>query len=92
MKTFDLMWLSFSDGDRPEGDRHLGCVIIRANDIITAVRIAHALGINPGGSVRAMPIDPERMKMLSFDLPIEKFLRPEEARDLEKRIADELDE
>lgn len=48
-----IVWLSFADGDRPEGERFLGVAIVRARQATEAARLAHELGINPGGEVAA---------------------------------------
>lgn len=85
-----MMWLSFADPTRPTGRQFLGAAIVRADRIITAVRRAHALGINPGGEVMSMWIDPAMARSLSFKLPIERLLSPEEARELHRRIDAEL--
>lgn len=45
-------WLSFADPGRPKGTQFLGVAIVVADDFLTAVRKAHALGINPGGEVQ----------------------------------------
>jgi hypothetical protein len=47
-------WLSFADDD---GFR--GVCIVEAMDMIAAVKLTHALGINPGGEVRGAPF-PDR--------------------------------
>jgi hypothetical protein len=39
--------------------RFLGCTIVRARGTLSAVRRAHAIGVNPGGSVKAYEIDHE---------------------------------
>lgn len=50
-----LYWLSFVE---PQEDRFLGVVIVRgAADLLTAVQVSHALGLNPGGEVRGMLVD-----------------------------------
>lgn len=46
----NLFWISFADSELPEGQQFLGCVVVRgATDIVNACKVAHALGINPGG-------------------------------------------
>jgi hypothetical protein len=49
-------WVSFADSSLPEGLQFLGVAIIRARDVADAAAMAHALGINPGGEVLAMPV------------------------------------
>jgi len=51
-----LYWLSFADPRRPEGKQFLGVAIVRATQAIEAVKVSHALGINPGGEVRLHPV------------------------------------
>lgn len=46
-----MWWLSFIDEDRPEGERFLGAIVVRAKSMPEAVEVTHALGINPGGLV-----------------------------------------
>ena len=52
-------WLSFVDPHKPEGAQFLGCCIVEAHDFIGAVRVAHALGCNPGGEVQGLDIPAE---------------------------------
>lgn len=63
-----LWWLSFVDPARaaprgeqvPGGPGFLGVCIIRASDMVSAVRTAHQLGCNPGGEVQGfgpLPVD-----------------------------------
>lgn len=47
-----LWWLSFADAD---GFR--GVVIVRAHGLISAVRLTHQLGVNPGGEVAGSWVD-----------------------------------
>lgn len=49
-KKIPYLWMSFTD-DPPVG--FLGVVVIRARDVIEGARMAHALGINPGGQIAA---------------------------------------
>lgn len=44
-------WLSFATKER-----HLGIALVKATDMVTAVREAHRLGCNPGGEVAGWPI------------------------------------
>jgi hypothetical protein len=52
-------WLSFADGQRPEGDQFLGVVIVRAEGFMHAVQQTHRAGTNPGGEVQAFPLPDE---------------------------------
>lgn len=49
-------WLSFADEHE-----FLGVVIIQAGGVMEATTAARTRGINPGGSVRAYPLDPEKL-------------------------------
>lgn len=56
-----LWWLSFVDPDRaaprgqqvPGGPGFLGVAIVEATDLMSAVRLSHERGCNPGGEVQA---------------------------------------
>lgn len=87
-------WLSFADPDRPTGQQFLGACIVRAVDEISAVKVAHALGINPGGEVRFMDLVPEKVARLSFDLSVYygRFIPRDEALALADRVSGELGE
>lgn len=54
-----LFWLSFWNPENPRGERILGMCIVRARGFVEAVRIAHALEINPGGQVEGNEISAE---------------------------------
>lgn len=54
--TSGLYWLSFADPARPTGQQFLGVAIVRARLPLEAVKVSHALGINPGGEVQMMPV------------------------------------
>jgi len=41
-------WLSFVD---PRTGKWLGCTVVNAMDEFAAVKVSHALGVNPGGEV-----------------------------------------
>lgn len=81
-----LWWLSFADGTKPTGEQFLGVAIVEALGFIEAVRVAHLLGINPGGEVRGGPVPTEpypetvRNRLLSKDeilaLGARKWKRP----------------
>lgn len=49
-------WLSFADMTRPHGQRFLGACVVDADDMLTAVRQAWALGCNPGGEALGHPL------------------------------------
>lgn len=59
------MWLSFCDSDRPKGTQFLGAAIVPGAEIITAVKMAHVLGCNPGGEVQGLPIPPDVDKLIA---------------------------
>ena len=61
MAEQNMWWLSFCDGNLPEGRQFLGCAIVPGTCIATAAISAHALGCNPGGEVLgvAFPDDME---------------------------------
>lgn len=62
--TGDWYYLSFADSERPKGTQFLGaCIVGPAEDFIAAVKLAHALGCNPGGEV------------LGHEVPAETALR-----------------
>jgi len=65
-------WLSFADEN---GFR--GGVLTRAHGIGTAVTKTHALGINPGGEVRAIEISDENVNASSFGEHADKLLSAE---------------
>lgn len=59
MKRF---WLSFCDTDKPAGSQFLGVAIVRAHSLPEAIRVAHVLGINPGGEVQSLEL-PDGVKI-----------------------------
>lgn len=85
-------WLSFCDPAKPKGEQFIGICIVEAVDQITAVKVTHALGINPGGEVAFMDIREDKAAMLSFDLlPYQNKLIPRtEALELAARISAEV--
>jgi hypothetical protein len=62
-------WLSFCDTRRQKGTQFLGAAIVEIVDrqmnpadepeILSALRIAHRLGCNPGGEVQGCVIPPD---------------------------------
>lgn len=51
-----ILWLSFADPDRPQGDQFLGVSIVEADNLFEAICAAREQGINPGGEVIAHEI------------------------------------
>lgn len=85
-----LWWISFCDPHKPKGEQFLGLCIVRAVDEISAIKVAWALGINPGGEAAFMDIDESVMARLSFELPIDVFIPRDEAKALSDRISSEI--
>jgi hypothetical protein len=85
-------WLSFADPDRPAGEQSLGVCIVQAVDVVSAVKVSHALKINPGGQVLAMSVDEQVATRLSFNLGEYqgRLIPPAEARELADQIATEI--
>lgn len=79
-----VIWLSFCDKDKPQGQQFLGVIITRAVDCRQAIADTWLLGINPGGEVAMaeipaeMPIQPHLFdRLLSRqELEEEGFLTP----------------
>lgn len=90
MSSLGLWWLSFADAARTAGEQSLGVAIVEAADMPSAIRVAWALGRNPGGEVQGMWVDPAQAARLSFSLPVGKLLDPAQARDLAERVGQEL--
>lgn len=55
-KDLGWWWLSFVDQELPDGHRFLGVAIVEGNGVASASSRAHALGVNPGGSVQAVEL------------------------------------
>lgn len=57
-----IYWVSFSDPERPVGQKFLGVVIVDAGDEAAALAKVAAAGLNPGGEATfeelAMPLPP----------------------------------
>lgn len=85
-------WLSFADPTRPKGQQFLGVCIVEAVDEISAIKVAHALSINPGGEVAFQDLVEEKIAQLSFDLRpyYERFIPRDEALALSERIARDM--
>ena len=77
-------WLSFAGTEGFRG----ACVVGGVHDIVSAVRVAHALGINPGGEVLAVEI-PERGLGTVEDGEIERLLTKQEAEAIGARHPDD---
>jgi hypothetical protein len=60
-----LLWLSFVDPEKPQGERSLGVIITEASDVVDAAGKLHDLGINPGGEVACWPVNEEHRKILA---------------------------
>jgi len=54
MTALAWWWLSFADEEK-----FLGVVVLQAPDGLTAVKVAHLLGVNPGGEVAVMQLEPK---------------------------------
>lgn len=54
-------WLSFADGNLPEGEQFLGVAIVPGGGIMEAVLNAKFLGCNPGGEVMGIQIPDEHV-------------------------------
>ena len=52
-----MIWLSFVDRTKPEGGQFLGVIMVDAKDIMEAVKLCHAMNINPGGEVMGFWFD-----------------------------------
>src|SRR5438477_12296433 len=59
LRKLPLMWMSFVDPDKPEGQRFLGVVILRARSVTEGITLAHRLKINPGGEVITVELPPD---------------------------------
>ena len=82
-------WLSFAFETGPPSERFRGVVLVRARDAIEAIRISHALSINPGGQVIAFEMDadfkpPDRFR--------NRLLRRDDIEDLQGGEAKSLGE
>jgi hypothetical protein len=82
-------WLSFCDVMMPEGRQFLGVAIVWGQTLEHAIRRAHILGCNPGGTVMAHPIGGKLEHMLGrkwFD----KLLSREELEEMDRELAAKL--
>ena len=80
------MWfLSFADGNLPQGSQFLGGAIVRASHMIEAVRVAHILGINPGGEVQGIQV-PSKLVSRIKGKWIERLLTREECEEWDEEM------
>ena len=59
-----IFWLSFADPTRPKGSQFLGALIIEAQSFHHAVQLAHTQGVNPGGEVQGLPVEPQTAALI----------------------------
>jgi len=59
-----MFWLSFCDASRPEGEKFLGACLVSAGDVTAAAAEASARGINPGGEVLGVMVEPDSAKII----------------------------
>ena len=79
-------WLSFCDPARPEGQQFLGgCVVDGVVDMVSATKLAWALGINPGGEVNGVEIPPERDAIVAKRWR-ERLLTREECDEMDREL------
>lgn len=79
-------WLSFCDSDLPEGEQLLGVVVIRAGSFLTAVRLAHQRGINPGGECAGLEFPPVELDEAKFGKWLNRCLSRDEAGELDAAL------
>jgi hypothetical protein len=60
-------WLSFCDLEKPQGQQHLGVIIMRTLGLAHAIDRAWKLGINPGGEVLSCTTDGDSIRPEHFD-------------------------
>ena len=60
-----LFWISFADPTRPKGSQFLGALIIEAPSFHLAVQLAHTRGVNPGGEVQGLPVEPQTAVLIT---------------------------
>ena len=78
-----LWWLSFCDGDRPEGQQFLGVSVVDGFNLASAAANAHRLGCNPGGEVMGIEA-PEDMIHMVPESYRNRLLTRSEAEELDK--------
>ena len=59
-------WLSFADGNRPEGQQFIGVIIGQGYNIEAVITETHLREINPGGSCAFAQIPPEHVPLPEF--------------------------
>lgn len=90
-----LWWLSFCDSAKPAGEQFLGACIVPIdatlgpNDLVTAVRAAHALGCNPGGECVGLEIQ-EAMQPHVRPEWVGRLLTREECGELDREMSPHL--
>lgn len=57
-----LWWLSFCDTDKPEGQEFLGVIVVEDLGPMHAISKTYDLGINPGGRVMIVQVQPSSIK------------------------------
>lgn len=89
-----IWWLSFADGTRPKGTQFLGVCIVDTGmegapetmDMLAAVQMTHALGINPGGEVQGLPCPEEREHLIQAKW-LNRLLSREECEAIDAEMA-----
>ena len=56
------LWMSFVDDEA-----FLGVIITEALGLSHAIEKTHDMGINPGGEIRAVEVDPDKINAFDFD-------------------------
>lgn len=84
-----LWWLSFADASLPTGSQFLGACIVAAETPVAAIKIAHSLGINPGGEVVWVAIPPDRAPLVEAHWR-ERLLTRRETDDLNREVLRKL--
>lgn len=82
-----IYWMSFVDPERPEGDRFLGCLIVRGRNDMDVIRRSHMLGLNPGGEVMFFEIPKQYLDRVPIDWIETRLINREECEAFEKRYA-----
>ena len=80
--------MSFADPKKAPGTQFLGCLVLKAEDIIDAAQKAHRLKLNPGGEILASkmptPMSPKMFEVLEPYLG--KLLSAELSRELDAKL------
>jgi hypothetical protein len=75
-RTLGWWWLSFVDPEKPDGQRFLGVAIVEGSGVASASIKAHALGVNPRGAVKGVPLardDPPSVELRNRLLNIDEL-------------------